>query len=1060
MPAVYYFKESTKTKIRNFFLCKKVKRSSKIEKAQRRSRKVLKKIFINLLIVFLVTGLISTALAQRQTGSIQGKVIDAQGYPLAGAFIYVTSPAMLGMRTYLTAEKGVFRIASLPPGRFKVTVEMPGFKTVNMEDIIVRVGMTVTLKIALESSTVEEEVTIKAPSPTLDAESTKTAVVVDEDLLENIPFPRNFHDVIHSAPGVVSEKNLYKDQSSVHGSTLRANTYALDWLQVNDPSERNLLAKINFDIIEEVEIESAGHPVDVGLIEGGYINVVTKSGGNNFGRTLKFDYTDDTMASRLRPGEKLNVPDVSPPVRDKNLWDLSFSLGGPLLLEDILWFFGNIRLIYQFQTTPFIPWTDHQGTEHRKFEFQNDDKMGFIKLSSRFIPQLNVSAMFNYGDRYQSVWYQDVGWNIPGDSTRSLYHEKNYTASGLLSYALDQNTSADLKAGYFYDNIPLKLNPKAWNSAQYFDEGTGRIWGSNGFNETRQQKRFQAGAYLTHFKDKLLGAAHELKIGAEYEYAFGELFTWKQDNLLTYYYFGSPYYFGMEESPQSGNIVGKGKISFSIAAEEKIGLSTKSELKRLGFFIQDSAKFGDRLTFLFGLRFDRSSTRLFDLAKGESGNPVSLKIGDELINPTYEVNPFALVATQQWSDLLTWNTFSPRAGLNFDIFGKGKTILRASYSRYSEYVLLEYLAHLNPLYAQRSHQFYWYDENMDGHVDEEDTFTLFPEDYHQYTFGYYQKRIDPNIKSPHSDEWTIGLSQKLFKDFSLSVSYIHKTNKDILEDVLYAPDQDIDWYTMNAGTEDWWIPFDTIVPGTDDYPETAVRAYFWSNSAPALFYRFKNVPELRRKYQALEIVLKKRMSNNWQLYGSLVLSRASGNIGLGDETSYGFSSAADSPNSFVNLEDARLDYDRPVVAKLMGTYGLPFKLNLSFYYIYASGTPWARTVTIIPPSAWTQANDAFNNPVTVYLEKPGTRRTADVSRLDLRIEKAFRMGKSGEFSTYFDILNVFGNKSSFNFPDDGGFWFPDDENTNQGIRLLNPNYRKTELLLGTRVVKLSLNFNF
>jgi len=165
---------------------------------KKRRHKVGKKIFIFLLILSLSTGITSIAFAQGQTGSIKGKITDEEGNPLPGAFIYVSSPAMLGIRTYFTSKTGAIRFPGLPPGIYKIMVEKPEFKTVNIEDIIVRVGRTIILDITLEAAPIEEEITSNIPSPTLDKESTKVSVNIDRDLLNNIPFGRNFHEVINS----------------------------------------------------------------------------------------------------------------------------------------------------------------------------------------------------------------------------------------------------------------------------------------------------------------------------------------------------------------------------------------------------------------------------------------------------------------------------------------------------------------------------------------------------------------------------------------------------------------------------------------------------------------------------------------------------------------------------------------------------------------------------------------------------------------------------------------------------------------------------------------------
>jgi hypothetical protein len=1023
-----------------------------------------KKIFIFLLILSLSTGIASRAFAQGQTGSIKGKITDKAGNPLPDAFIYVSSPAMLGIRTYLSSKTGAIRFPGLPPGIYKIMAEKPEYKTVNVEDIIVRVGKTVNFDITLEATMIEEEITSNIPSPTLDEESTKTSVNIDRDLLNNIPFARNLHEIINSAAGVTQYSVPNQKASSVHGSTVRANIYTLDGIIMNDPSGMHLLTNINFDIIEEVELETAAHPAQVRFTEGGYINVVAKSGGNRFRGDINLYFADEQMGSTLRSEEEISETGASPPPLDRYFGDISFSLGGALM-EDKIWFFTNARFIFLSRTTDFIPWTDPQGNSHKKFSWRGNEKMGFLKLTSQFIPQLKVTGMFYYFDRYRSASESPLSWNLPKEATQILDHEKNLTASGTLSYIFDQNTFGDIKAGYIEHSLPLRLDGKWRDNPQYFNEGTGHFWGSAGFNETQLKKRFQAGAYLTRFQEGFLGD-HEFKSGVEYEFASGEWTTWKTDNLLQHYFYGNPYYFdpnyfGQAVSPVTGNPVDKGKVSFSIAGKAEGG-SSQNELSRLSLFAQDSVSFGRRLTLFLGLRFDRSSTKLLLLEKGESGNPVSLKIGEELIEPLYGVNPYSTNLVPEWQNIVVWNALSPRFGLSFDILGNGKYLFKASFSRYTEYLMLDYPRPLNPFYAHRSHQFYWFDENMDGIVDVDDTYTLYPEDLRSYSEEDYKKRIAPDIKPPYTDEFTIGLHQELFKDFSIRINYIHKTKLNIIENVLYDPDSDKDWYTIAQDTQGWWIPFETIVPEVDDFPDTQVSAYYRSSNTPVLFYQVKNVPELKRKYQALEIAFQKRMLNNLQLNGSLVISKTTGNIGLNYDASSGFSRAADNPNFLlVNLpEDSSLDFDRPLVLKLMGTYQLPYDFFASCYYTYMSGTPLPRSVTIIPPASWVQDNNAYSEPATVLLEKPGTRRAEPYHNLDLRIEKEFRFGSDGRISMYVDILNALGKKYSFISKNDGGFWFPDAENTTQGTRVQSENYKKITSLSGTRMIRLGLNIRF
>ncbi len=1007
------------------------------------------------MILYLLMICITTVSAQRQTGSIKGKITDTEGFPLPGAFIYISSPALQGFQTYVTSDTGRIKFHGLPSGRYKIKVEMPGFKTVNIENIIIRVGMTVSLFIAMEMSTVEEEITLKLPSPTADLQTAKIAITTEQDLIRNIPFARDINAIVNSASGIIPEDTPFPPTSIVHGSTARSNIYVLDGIIMNDPSGMHLATNINFDTLEEIELETAAHPAGVGNTDGGYINIVTKSGGNDSSGELFLYYSNDNLDSTLRSEEELDRLEVAPPPWDTSLWDLSLSVSGALM-EDRAWFFGNGRLISQYRTTSFLPWTDPLGKEHEEFEWENKEKMGFFKLTTQPTSKIKVAGNFHFTDLYRPFHASSLGWNLPAESSRVLDHGKNIVASGKLSYTVNQNTFVDFKAGFFRNRLPLLLNEEERNNPQYFDDATGYFWGSARFNEIQLQKRFQACAYLRRFQDNFFGH-HELEAGAEYETISGEWSVWKEDNLLIHYYFGSPYFFGLDDSPATGNSVGKGKIRFYLASKDEEGLIQKNEIKRLGFFAQDSVTIGDRLTLNLGIRFDRSSAFQAPFVKGESGNPVALKLGEELIEPLVNVNPYSINNVPEWNELMVWNSWSPRLSMIIDLFGHGKSIFKMSFSRYSEYMMLQYISPLNPFYYSRSHQFFWYDENMDAN----DTYALYPEDYRLYDAEYYEKRIAPDINAPYTNEFTAGFQQELLPDFSFRVSYIYKKKENIFENVLYDPDLDQDWYTIDQNTETWWIPFKTTVPGVDEYTDTQVTVYFRSKDAPPLFDRIKNVPELERNYQALEVVLKKRMSNNWQFNGSLVVSRAKGNIGLSYGSSSGFSAAANNPNYFVNLSKAsRLDFERSLLIKLMGTYQFPLDILLSFYYTHMSGRPWARRVTIVPPSSWLQKENAIPTYANVFLEEPGSRRHQAFDSLDIRIEKELVLKKLGRFSVYVDIINALGHKYDIIDDNDGGYWFPIDENTDQGKRVLSPTYNEIISLSGARIVRLSLRFMF
>lgn len=1010
--------------------------------------------------LFLVLALASTAFADRLTGSLKGRITDKQGYPLPGAFIYVSSPALLGIQNYITADTGSYAFIQLPPGTYKVTVEMPGFKTVNVDNLRMSVGKAMTLNFKLEATDIEEEITSLGATPLVDTLSAKNPFVADKDILRHAPLTRDFSSIAGLAPGVVADPAFPDRDFAVHGSTVRANTFVFGGTDVTDPLTMTPLANLNVDVVEEVEFETTSHPAETYPAEGGFINIVTKSGGNQFLGDLRFTHSSGSLSKELWSEQDLDEKGLATPPAAQRHWDFSLNMGGPIL-EDRAWYFTNARLDLRSKEAPFQPWTDPLGTVHDGYRWRDRNLMTFLKISTQVTSNIRAIASVNYQNQYQPVYEPLLSLNTPKETSRVLDHDSLFTASGIVNYRMDQNTFVDLSVGLAQRSKPLLLNIDGQNLPYYTDEVAGRVWGSAPFNEKSTERRFKAAVSITRIQNGIMGIAHELKAGAEYEDGYGDLTTWKDDNLTVTYFAGNPYYYGTAVSPKTGKAVGKGLISFSLASKAEGGLILKEEMKRLGFYVQDALTIAQRATIHLGLRFDRSAARLPAISKDKSGNAVSIKIGTDLIKPAYGLNPYDQNVIQAWDQVMVWNALSPRAGLSLDLFGNGRSILKASFSRYSEYLNLGTIQEMAPFPPTRSHSFEWYDEDGNGKVDPTDTYALFPDEYRIYKESYFKQRVSPDAKAPYTNELTVGLHQETLKDLTVSLEYIVKNQTNILENVLYDPDSGIEWYSADGPSQGWWVPFKTIVPAAGDYPGTPVTVYFRSDSAPAVFDRLQNVPQLKRKYGALELTVRKRMSDNWQFYGSVVWGKATGNVGLNAAASSGFSTVVGTPNSFVNVpEDSRLDLDRSISIRLMGTYRFPWDFFLTLYFSGWSGAPWARSVTILPPDSWARLNGVTAAPVTVFLERPGSRRTSFDESLDLRIEKEFMLRNRKRLRLFADVFNLLGRKSSLLDLNDAGFWFPAAENSNLGRRVISPTFEKYLYARGARTVQVSLSVEF
>ncbi len=1019
----------------------------------------MKKTVQFLMLLFFIFILSSILPAQVQTGSIKGVITDQEGNPLPAVTVTASSPSLMGVQTYVTPESGAFRFPALPPGTYKLVFKGSGFKPITRENVIVRVGMTVTINLALEQKVLEQEITVTAPSPTVDVKSTKIASVIDKDILKNIPLARDLYDIINTAPGAVSEAAT-RSRAAVHGSTVRGNTYAFDGVTMNDPAVMSPLTNINFDVIEEIEIETAGHPASIGVTDGAYINVVTKSGGNRFSGAASLYYTSEGMNKMLWPTEQVNALGVVQPAVDKSWTDLSLSFGGPIL-KDKIWFFANGRYIRREQKTNFIPFTDILGRSHDAYDWTHEETMGFVKLTAQLTPKLKFMLMTNYVGIYQPM-YDEPGPRTPFISTMVWDHEKTYAGDVVMNYILDQNTFAELRVGYVRRFFSVPMQKESQDLPWIDDAGDlyGPLTGAR-YNAQYIRKRAQVLASFTRFQDNWLGASHEFKGAVEFEDAYFDYDWWRKDNMQWYMDSRNPNNYYFKDS---------GYLGFWICGPESGSSKIINRAQRIGAYLQDNATFGKRLSVNLGIRFDRSWGWNPAVSKKAAGNPVAVLLGETLVSPylaaTYPdrfpngLNPYGAASAPEWKDIMVWNAWAPRIGFSYDLFGNGMTALKASFSRYNEYLMIQYFSSLHPFYP-RAFNFYWLDTNANGRPDVADSYSSVPADFRGLDPEFAKQQIKPGTKPPTTDEFIVGIWQDLLKNVSLGVNFIYKNKSNILEDVLYAPDTGEYWYYPDqAATKKYWIPFTTTVPGTDKYPDQTVTFYVRSNASPLPFTQLNNVPELKRKYWALEFVLNKRMADGWQFMGSLVYSKTYGNLGAFYNDSWGWTDAGNSPNSFVNAYGL-INSDRPLQIKLMSTVQLPLGIYFSTFFQYMSGQPWERSVNIQPPAAWCAANNANRTYYAVKLEQAGDRRERSSNSLDFRVEKEFRIGSTATIGAYMDMINVLGSSALSVGLNDVYRWDPVAEGAGQpGTKVLNSNYRIISAVSGLRTFKFGVRFGF
>ena len=281
------------------------------------------------------------ASAQLGRGALEGRVVDvATQQPLEDVAISASSPAAQGEQLVVTDAAGGFRIPNLPPGSYALRFEREGYHPYTLGEVQLRSGVTLRTDVELLPQTLSaEEVTVVAAQPTVDVGSTRSGVTVTSELTSRVPVApatgkggaaRSFEQLAELAP--TSQADLYG--ASIAGTTSVENQYLIDGLSVGDPGFGYNGTPLSIDFIKETNIVTGGYLPEYGRGGGGVLEVVTKSGGNEFHGSVFANYTPWQARPRLPP-EQDAIRVFS---RVSGIFDAGFDLGGPIV-RDKLWFY-------------------------------------------------------------------------------------------------------------------------------------------------------------------------------------------------------------------------------------------------------------------------------------------------------------------------------------------------------------------------------------------------------------------------------------------------------------------------------------------------------------------------------------------------------------------------------------------------------------------------------------------------------------------------------------------------------------------------------------------------
>src|SRR5262249_28622728 len=286
----------------------------------------------------------SPALAQARSSSadLTGVVLDPSKSYVRGATVIATNIATGIARSAISGADGIYRIPLLPPGEYEVKIEVNGFNPQIKKDVILTVGQTLTLNFELTPGGPKDAVVVETDEPMIETERTHQSSTITQRPINKLPINgRNFLDFARLTPGVVEESPtitsiqigaLATSGISFGGQNGRGNSVQIDGVDNNDTVSNGVRPTISQEAVNEFQINRSGYNAEFGRATGGVINIVSKSGTNqfhgnvyNYFRNERLDANNAFAAMQRRdPPFRRNQP--------------GFTFGGPIRRDKTFFF--------------------------------------------------------------------------------------------------------------------------------------------------------------------------------------------------------------------------------------------------------------------------------------------------------------------------------------------------------------------------------------------------------------------------------------------------------------------------------------------------------------------------------------------------------------------------------------------------------------------------------------------------------------------------------------------------------------------------------------------------
>jgi hypothetical protein len=912
-------------------------------------------------------------LAQENTGGVQGTVKDTGGAVIPGAKVTLSGPALVRALEATSDKEGGYTFPKVPAGIYTVTVSQTGFKTVKSEDVNVVLGQTSRVDVALAAGAVTESVTITATSEVIDVTSSKAATNITEKFVDITPKGRQFHSLLVVAPGVRPEPksgNFGVGGIQINGASGSENTFVVDGVDVSDIRRGALRPNdsLPFEFIREVQVKTAGFEAEYSGTLGGVVNVVSKSGSDEFHGDGWLQMNGAALNSRLRGQWQRQAADPTKNEFFRQREDEyrtffpGFTLGGPLVKQRINFFTGyTADLERRERTIPFLVGT--KTTTQRTVSHRGVARVDYAPTQKL---QINTSYFWNPVKQTGQLTGVDPRVAPPSTdfSIRGGYvPASNYTASA--TYTATPNLVLEARYGYKYLNdkngnyglaaapwyiwnastapgtggaAPIIVSQGKLTQAQY-DLIPTAYRQASGFQNvantlgivrdiTTRNNVYLNANYLTNW----FGQRHSFKGG----YALNRL---KNDVFDDYTQGRFEIFYG--ENISRGSVQGvRGTYGYYIW-RDGVRHNAQVTSRNHGFYIQDGWQMLKNVTLNLGVRFENEFLPPYtkEVAGNKVPNPISFGWGDKI---------------------------APLVGGAWDVRGDGKWKISASYGQY--YDLMKYELARGSFGGDYWHDHYYRMNDPDlskltianpaalaggtPKVLDVDNRTV-PINAQGQLDG-----IDPAIKPMSSRQYSVALDHEFKPGLILSVRYTRNRLVRGIEDIGVLDAEENEVYTIgNPGFGATDAKTNTTASGVPLVPK-AVRNY--DGVEFRLDGRFSEGVLRRLNYNASYTY--SRLWGNW---GGLANSDENGRSD--PNVSRAFDLAPSNFNSKGQNAYGFLATDRPHTFKLFLNYAQPWggksgETLFSISQIAYSGTPLSSTAGFIVPVFFNDRGDLGRSP--------------------------------------------------------------------------------------------------